>query len=64
MNIYEYSGIFLMKPPIMQQIRGIWSGVEITTFIVRFTWNNGLPRHGGLSKEVPLYIYIYLVGCV
>ena len=41
---------------------GLSSGVEINTFMFRFTLSSGLSRGGGLSsgwplKRVPLYIF-------
>ena len=37
---------------------GLSSGVEINTFMFRFTLSGGLSRGGGLSKGVPLYFQL------
>ena len=55
-----YSGTPLVRPPLLHQKKwpfkrgGLSSGVEINTFMFKFTLSSGLSRGGGLSSGWPL----------
>ena len=61
--IHDNSGTPLVRPPLLHpecglsRGGGLSSGVEINTFMFRFTLSSGLSRGDGLSKGVPLYYY-------